>query len=237
MASFIKRKKTIENYFKKITLYPVTCEDLSAGRSDLEVLKQVMLAGVKIIQLRDKNSKQNDFLTKAKIFRKVTQQFGALLIINDHFDIALEIQADGVHLGQSDLPLCEAEEKLFALPNTFSNQQLKEKFIIGVSCHSLEQALKAEKEGASYINIGPIFDTETKKNKDGLINKGLGIEIIKQIKSQLKIPFTVMGGIKEKHIQPLLSYGAKHIAMITEITQSPNIKTHTKYLLSLFNEY
>lgn len=216
------RSKSPHHCLSGVSLYPVTCEELSAGRNDEEVLESVMLAGAKIIQLRDKHSSKKQLLGKARHFRRVTEQFGALLIINDHIDIAIEVGADGVHLGQEDLSVLEARGAS-AHP-----------FIIGISCHSLYQALRAQRGGASYVNIGPIFDTRTKTTQLQTITKGLGMEIIDDIAPHLRIPFTVMGGIKAAHIPLLLQKGIKHIAMITEITQHQNIRQHTESLLQLW---
>jgi thiamine-phosphate pyrophosphorylase len=129
-----------------------------------------------------------------------------LLIINDLVDVAVEAGADGVHLGQDDLPLKEARE-------------MAPELIFGVSTHSKEEALKAQDDGADYINIGPIFNTQTKS----LAMAALGVEAIRRISPLLHIPFTVMGGIKSGHIPDLLSAGARKIAMVTEITAHENI--------------
>ena len=229
------QKNASVNPLSRVTIYPVTCEELSAGRSDIEVLEAVMRGGAKIIQLRDKHASQKDLLTKAKTFRKITRDYGALLIINDDMDVALEVKADGVHLGQDDLSMEEVHQKqkqFSKLPVCF-----QEKFIIGRSCHSLEQALEAEKEGATYVNIGPLFDTQTKKNQAGKTNKGMGTALLPTIAEKLTIPFTVMGGIKQKHIPLLLQNGAKHIAMVTEITQHPDMEAHTKELIDIYYSF
>ena len=102
------KKSILLNQFSKVDLYPVTCEKLSNGRSDDEFLKAVLEAGVKIIQLRDKVCSAETFLEKAKRFREMTSKYNCLLIINDYVDIAKTVDADGVHLGQDDMPVAEA---------------------------------------------------------------------------------------------------------------------------------
>jgi thiamine-phosphate pyrophosphorylase len=197
-----KRKAT----FNEIDVYPVTCERLSAGRSNFEVLEAVIRGGARIIQLREKERSKRDLFDLALTFREVTARAGMLLIINDHLDIALAAAADGVHLGQDDLPLTAA-------------RRLAPDLVIGISTHSLEEALDAERDGADYVNIGPVFATSTKAGVD----RGLGPEAIASIGSRLSVPFTVMGGIAAANLDEVLAAGARRIAMITAITQAADI--------------
>ena len=197
--------------FNAVDLYPVTSEELSAGRSDVEVLEAVIAGGARIVQLRDKRSSMLRLYEKARQFRELTQAHDVLLIINDHVDIAIAIDADGVHLGQDDLPLPVAR------------QMVPDK-IIGRSTHSLAQAQEAVREGADYINIGPIYPTGT---KDGL-HTFLGPEAIAGIASQIDLPFTVMGGIKLTNVEELLDAGAQRIAVVTAITQADDITATVK---------
>ncbi|MBL0731824.1 MAG: thiamine phosphate synthase [Desulfosarcina sp.] len=201
----MNRKERIEA-FKKIDIYPVTCRELSEGRSNIEVLDAVLAGGAKIIQLREKDWEKREIFELALEFRKRTLVHGALLIINDHLDIALAAEADGVHLGQDDLPISAARKIAPAL-------------LLGASSHSLEEALMAEKDGADYVNIGPVFPTKTKKK----LTRFLGPEAIAEISPKLKIPFTTMGGINQNNIEDVLKKGAKRIAMVTGITQAPDI--------------
>jgi thiamine-phosphate pyrophosphorylase len=192
--------------FQQVDIYPVTCEPLSAGRSDFELLEGVIQGGANIIQLREKQYSKRDFYHLALKFREITARAGLLLIINDHVDIALAIEADGVHLGQDDLPLPAA-------------RKLAPELLIGASTHSLEEALQAQRDGADYINIGPVFPTKTKEGIEGF----LGPEAIPVISSRIRIPFTVMGGITASNIDQVLACGARRVAMVTAITQAPDI--------------
>jgi thiamine-phosphate pyrophosphorylase len=192
--------------FDEIDVYPVTCERLSAGRSNLEVLEAVIRGGARIIQLREKECSKRDLFDLALTFREVTARADVLVIINDHLDIALATDADGVHLGQDDLPLAAA-------------RRLAPDLLIGISTHSLEEALEAEREGADYVNIGPVFATSTKAGVD----RGLGPDAIASIGSRLSVPFTVMGGITAANLDDVLAAGARRIAMITAITQAADI--------------
>ncbi|MBU1881420.1 thiamine phosphate synthase [bacterium] len=162
-------------------LYPVTCASLSAGRSNLEVLDGLIAGGAQVVQLRSKELSDRDLFHLAAEFRRRTREAGMTLIINDRVDICIAVQADGVHLGQDDFPIPEAR------------RLLGPRAVIGASTHNLDEALKAVSEGASTINVGPIYATQTKEHLAGPV----GIDLFKQIKDRVSIPITVMGGIKK----------------------------------------
>ncbi|RLD12247.1 MAG: thiamine phosphate synthase [Chlamydiae bacterium] len=203
-----KRKKL----FEQIDLYTVTCEELSNGRSNYEVLDAVIKGGGKIIQLRDKKCCRERFLEMAKKFRKITADAEILLIINDYIDVAIEVDADGVHLGQEDFSIAKA-------------RKIAPDLIIGSSSHNLEEALDAQSAGADYVNIGPVFPTGTK-----LHLKVVGVEMIEEIVPHLHIPFTVMGGIKTTNIDKVLQTGAKKIAVVTAVTMADDMTSAVKEL-------
>ena len=214
-------KKTARTrLFQQVDIYPVTCEQLSQGRSNLEVLEAVIQGGSKIIQLREKEYVKRDLYNLALKFREITTRAGVLLIINDHVDIALAVKADGVHLGQEDLPVQVA-------------RKLAPELLIGASTHSLEQALQAEKNGADYINIGPIFSTTTKER----VGRSLGPEAISKIRPQITVPFTVMGGITEANIDQVLARGARRVAMVSTITRAADIAQKVKFLKEKINRF
>jgi thiamine-phosphate pyrophosphorylase len=192
--------------FAEVDLYPVTCERLSAGRSNLEVLAAVIAGGGRIVQLREKEYTGGDFYRLAVKFREITAEAGVLLIINDHLDIALAVGADGVHLGQEDLPLAAA-------------RRLAPDLLIGASSHSLGEVLVAQRAGADYVNIGPIFPTRTKEVKTGI----LGPAAIGAITPHLAIPFTVMGGIHAANIGTVIAAGARRVAVVTAVTRAPDM--------------
>lgn len=206
--------------FQQVDVYPVTCERLSKGRSNLEVLEAAIQGGTRIVQLREKEYRKKDLYHLALKFREMTAKAGVLLIINDHVDIALGVEADGVHLGQDDLPVQVV-------------RKLAPDLLIGASTHSLEQALQAEKDGADYINIGPIFSTKTKEG----VERFLGPEVIARISPQVDVPFTVMGGINEANIDQVLAQGARRVAMVTAITQAANIAERVKSLKERIRNY
>ena len=192
--------------FERVDIYPVTCQRLSAGRTDPEVVGGIIRGGARIVQLREKEFSAREIYRLALELREKTAEAGVLLIINNHVDIALAVDADGVHLGQDDLPV-EAARKLAP------------ELLIGASTHSVAEALQARDEGADYINIGPIFPTRTKEG----VHSFLGPEAIPEISSRVQLPFTVMGGIKAGNMEQVLQKGARRIAMVTEITAAPDI--------------
>ena len=192
--------------FRKVDLYPVTCERLSVGRSNFDLLEAAIRGGAKIVQLREKELGTRDLFGMALAFRKRTAEAGMLLIINDRIDIALAVDADGVHLGQEDLPLAAA-------------RRIASELLIGVSTHSREEALQAQEGGADYVNIGPIFPTRTKEG----VTRFLGPEAILGIAAGLEIPFTVMGGINGGNIGKVVSQGARRVAVVTAVTMADDM--------------
>ncbi len=201
----------IKKFKTEVTIYPVSCERLSRGRSDLEWLEAVLTGGARIVQLRDKEADDRRLYDKAQIFREKTFEAGALLIINNRLDIAIAVAADGIHLGNSDLPAAEA-------------RRLAPELIIGVSANTKEQAASARERGASYFNIGPVFPTSTKEG----LSTFLGPKAIPELSTLSPLPFTVMGGIKFKHITELKALGAQRIAVVTALTMADDIASETR---------
>lgn len=192
--------------FNNIDLYPVTDSTQSLGRSNYEILEGVIDGGARIVQLREKSLSGRELYFMAQRFRERTREAGMLLIINDHLDIALAVDADGVHLGQDDLPLSVA-------------RRLAPDLIIGISTHSLEEAMAAQAGGADYVNIGPIFPTGTKSTP----MDPLGPKAIVEIKPMLSIPFTVMGGINRENIDRVIGAGATKAAVVTAVTKAVDV--------------
>lgn len=191
--------------FAETDLYVVITESFCGGRPALEVLDAVLEAGVGLVQFREKHLEAGDLFERALAFRERTRKAGALLIVDDRVDIALAVEADGVHLGQDDLPLEAA-------------RRLAPDLILGSSTHNLAEALAGQAAGADYINIGPIFATQTKDVPTGAV----GPDLITQVAPRLTIPFTCMGGIKRDNIGEVVSRGAKHVAVVTAVTAAPD---------------
>ncbi len=199
-------------------LYPVITEEFCNDRDSIYVLKEIIKGGAKIVQLREKKKTVKQIYELALKYREITGQYNVTLIIDDYVDIALAVKADGVHLGQDDLP-CKAA------------RMLAPHLIIGVSTHNEEEIKKAIQDGASYINIGPIFATNTKETH----YKPLGVEYLKRVKPSF--PFSVMGGIKRENIKSLLEIGVKNIAMVTEITMAENIQQRVSEIINIIEKY
>ncbi len=186
--------------FQEADLYVVLTTAFCAGRTALDILDQTLAAGVKLVQMREKELGGRALFELAQEFRQRTLAAGALLIIDDRLDIALAAAADGVHLGQEDLPVGAA-------------RAIAPELIIGASTHSLEEALAAEAAGASYVNIGPIFATQTKPTATPL-----GPEALGRIAPRLRIPWTTMGGITAANIGQVVAQGARHPAVMSAVT-------------------
>ena len=203
----------------QVTIYPVSCEPLANGRSDIEWLEGVLAGGAKIVQLRDKYSDDRAFYQKALIFREKTNNADALFIVNNRLDIALLAHADGVHLGNNDLPVEKARE-------------FGPDLIIGVSCNEKKQVSTVKERGGSYYNIGPIYTTKTKKN----LTPFLGSDAIESFSSLCDLPFTVMGGVKRDHIQDLVAKGVRRIAVVTALTQAKDIAAETRLWIKAIDQ-
>lgn len=193
--------------FEDADLYVVITEQFCAGRSSLDVLDAVLEAGVRLVQLREKDIEGCELYERALMFRERTREAGAVLIVNDRVDVALAVDADGVHLGQSDLPIEAA-------------RRIAPDLIVGASSHNLDEALAAQHGGAGYVNIGPIFSTQTKSVPTGEVGPGM----LDVITPHLTIPWTTMGGIKRHNIGQVLERGAKHIAVVTAVTEAEDVR-------------
>jgi thiamine-phosphate pyrophosphorylase len=167
-----------------------------------EIVTIVLSSGVRWIQYREKDKSRRDIYGEALMLRELTDKFRASLIVNDYTDIAIAVNADGVHLGQKDLPLKEAR-KIFG-----------EEKIIGISTHSAEEAIAAEAEGADYIGFGPIFHTATKD-----AGKPKGIAALREIKKLIKIPLIAIGGINIENLRSVIDSGADAAAVSSAIIQ------------------
>lgn len=181
-------------------LYAILDPEQTRSRPAQAVLAGLLKAGVSILQLRMKSLSPVDFLELAKQARAVTGAHHCQLIINDRIDIALACDADGVHLGQDDLPLSVG-------------RKLMRQKIVGISTHDLDQARAAERDGADYIGFGPIFSTRTKATA----YEARGTEMLKQIRSAVKLPIVAIGGITEANVQEAWQAGADSLAIISDI--------------------
>ena len=205
--------------FAAAGLYMVTSASASGGRSTPELVRAALSAGVRLVQLREKALSTCALFALAQRVRRCTREADALLIINDRLDVALAAEADGVHLGQDDLPIAAA-------------RRLAPDLIIGASTHSVAEAVQAERDGASYVNIGPLFPTGTKPHATA----HLGLTGLSEIAAVVRIPFTVMGGIKASHIPELRRAGVRTVAVVTAVTAAPDPHAAAATLLLLIGD-
>lgn len=195
-------------------LYGITAEKYSLGRSNIEVVEEMIAAGIEIIQYREKTKEMLDKYRECKKIRKLTAEAGVKLIVNDDVDLALSVNADGVHIGQEDLP-----------PSVVRDLIGPEK-IIGLSTHSPEQAQTALKQAVDYIGVGPIFPTNTKEN----VCRAVGLDYLDYVVENIDLPFVAIGGIKEHNSGQVKDRGADCIAMVTEIVGAEDIPNKVQSL-------
>jgi len=199
-------------------LYLITDRKLVTHYSSLvTAVHQALRGGVKAVQLREKNLETLELLKMADKIRDLTRQFNASFFINDRFDIAIAVGADGVHLTQNSIPAAAVRKAV------------KKKLLIGVSTHSLKEAREAEKGGADFITLGPVYRTPSKLK----YGKPMGLDTFKKITSNVSIPVFAIGGIKSSNIKYIKEAGAYGAAMIREVLASNNINRKTKGLVNL----
>ncbi|WP_297137441.1 thiamine phosphate synthase [Terrisporobacter sp.] len=196
----------IEKLRKNLKLYLVTDSDILKGRDFYKCIEEAMKAGVTMVQLREKNTDGKEFLEKALKLRELTRKYNVTFIINDRVDIALLSDADGVHVGQSDID-ADSVRKLIG----------KDK-IIGVSARSVAEAQKAKADGADYIGIGAMFSTSTK-----LDAKEVSFDTLREMTSQVDIPFVLIGGITLDNVSQLKIFNPDGYAIVSGILKYDNI--------------
>ena len=180
-------------------------------------IEDALKVGVKAIQLREKDLEIRELLQMAYKMREITKKYKAKLFINDRVDIALAVKADGVHLGQSSMPP-SAVRKIAG-----------NKLIIGASTHGIKEALEAEKSGADFITLGPVYKTPSKLK----YGRPIGSDTLRNVKSKISIPVFAIGGIKEDKVKEVMGAGADGIALISGILGSEDIKEKAEYFLKL----
>ncbi|MBU2701449.1 thiamine-phosphate pyrophosphorylase [Sporomusaceae bacterium BoRhaA] len=188
-------------------LYALTAEEYSLGRSNIAVVKEMLEAGIKIIQYREKGKKQRVKYEECQEIRKMTLAYDATFIVDDDVEIAKLVGADGIHIGQEDLPI------------DVVRNIVGEDMIIGLSTHSPEQAEAAVRAGADYLGVGPIFSTKTKKD----VCSPVGFDYLDYVVSHVTIPFVAIGGIKANNVAEVVKHGANCVALVTEIVGASNI--------------
>ena len=200
-------------------LYVITDQELSPGRTHVQIAEAALQGGARIIQLRDKDASDRDFLADAMQIRKMTADAKALFIINDRVDVAAAVRADGVNVGQTDLPV--AAVRAILGPSA----------IVGVSADDEKQARKAEFDGASYIGFGPVFPTSTKIDA-GPVS---GIATLKRICAASDTPVVAIGGISADSISDVAEAGAACAAVVSAVVCAEDMVQATADLVREFN--
>lgn len=190
-----------------LSLYLVTDRKCLKNKDLNSAIEEAILGGVTLVQLREKSSDSLELFNIAKEVKKITDKHNIPLIIDDRIDIAMAVDAAGVHLGQEDIP-CNVARKILGSDK-----------IIGVSAHNIKEALKAQNDGADYLGCGSVFNTSTKNNVTSL-----KIQELREIKEKVNIPVVAIGGINEKNVLELRGTGIDGIAIVSAILGKDNIK-------------
>lgn len=204
---------------KELQLYAITDRHWLNGRSLYEVVKESLDGGVTFLQLREKQLDEDHFLEEAKKLQGLCSEYNVPFIINDNVEIALAINADGVHIGQSDMEMKEAREKLG--PDK----------IIGVSAHTKEEALLAQAQGADYLGVGAVFPTSSKDDAESV-----SYETLKAICEVVSIPVVAIGGITRENLHQLSGSGVSGISVISAIYAQSDIKEAARELKQCVQE-
>lgn len=209
--------KPFQHPWIDFNLYLITDRNNTCGRDLTQVIEEALRGGVKAIQLREKDLVSRDLYEIAYELRKLTSRYDARLFINDRIDIALAVEADGVHLGNSSIPLHRARKIL------------GEKRLIGVSCHNQISAITAQETGADFITFGPVFYTPSK----AVYGDPTGTDKLHTIANLLQIPVFALGGINRHNVPQAIAAGVHGIALVSAIMAAENPREETKALLSL----
>lgn len=198
------------------TLYLITDRRLTAGRDLAAVIREALEGGVQAVQVREKDLSSKELYELAYQLRKVTKAHAARLIINDRVDVALAVDADGVHLGNASLPLYKVRKILGP------------KKLIGVSCHNQLNAITAQEKGADFITFGPVYHTPSKT----IYGEPVGVERLADVAGIVAIPLFGLGGIKEENACQVMRAGASGIAVVSAVMAAADPRVATASLLS-----
>ncbi len=199
----------------RLGLYVITAVDAASGRGHLDVVRAALAGGADAVQLRDKEATGRELYSLAlRIGEMVRAYGGTLFLVNDRVDVALAAGAHGVHLGQEDLPVGEARKMMGA------------KAVLGVSAGSVEEAVAAEREGADYLGVGPVFPTPSKPDA----GRPLGLEGLRAVRGAVRIPLVAIGGINEDNLEGVFEAGADGIAVISAVVSAPDMEKAVRRL-------
>lgn len=189
-------------------IYCITAEKFSRGRSNPEVVKEMIAGGAAVVQYREKHGAKSfrQMYDECTAIRRLTRDSGVPFIVNDYVELAMLVDADGVHLGQDDLPVAAVRERVGSK-------------IIGLSTHGPDQARAALTAGADYIGVGPLFATRTKED----VCDPVGLDYLDYVLREIPLPAVAIGGIKLHNIDPVIERGARTVCLVTEIVGADDI--------------
>jgi thiamine-phosphate pyrophosphorylase len=201
-------------------LYVIVDPEVAGDRSEEEIARLAVEGGATLIQLRDKLREKRRQLEVAERLMRICAGANHRLIINDHVDLALAVRADGVHLGQKDLPV------------TIVRRKLMRQGIIGCSTNNVEEALRAQADGASYVSVGRLFPTTSKED-----TRPATPETVRAIKAAVSIPVAAIGGITEENIDAVLAAGADMVCVIAAVVAAPDPREAARRLAARIASY
>lgn len=204
---------------KALKLYLVTDPVLHRGRGVAATCEEALKAGVRFVQLRDKNASTRSLYDSALTLRNMCTEYSSCFVVNDRIDVAMAVKADGVHLGQSDMPA------------DIARSIMGPKAIIGVSVRTLEEAEKAKADGADYIAANLVFSTETKKD----IKEPLGLEMVSILSRASSLPMIAIGGINPENTALVINAGCTGVAVVTAIMNADSPSREVDNFLSVIN--
>lgn len=226
-AEILGREKAMA-CFAQSPIYAITDEGQSAGRDNIAVVRELLAAGVKFVQYREKKKALRAMYEEGLLLRQLTLEYGAALIVDDYVDLALLIGADGVHVGQEDLPPAAVRELVGA------------DLVIGLSTHNpadLAGAVELYKKGViDYVGAGPVYPTRTKEKAAPVTGLDY-IELAADTYAETGLPFVAIGGIKEHNIGAVAAVGAEHCAVVSDITLAEDIGGKIAALTAAMKKY
>lgn len=202
-----------------VGIYGITASHRSKGRETIRVARDMVRGGIAILQYREKYKPMKEQFYECSELRKMTADAGIPFIVNDHIDLACAVEADGVHIGQDDMP--------FSVVRSLVPDKL-----LGLSTHSPQQLAEAVQAGADYVGVGPIFSTTTKEN----VCAPVGMAYLQHAVQQHAMPFVAIGGITHETLPAILHAGARSIALVTALTESEDVYSATTNVVTLYNE-
>lgn len=198
-------------------LYLIIDPEVAAGRDEVEVARQALAGGARLIQLRDKRREKGVQLPIARALWSLCHEHGALFIINDHVDLALAVEAHGVHVGQKDLPV------------GIVRRLVPREMIVGCSTNNPDEARRAEADGADYVSVGRLFPTDSKAD-----TRPATTETLRAVKAAVSLPVCAIGGIDETTIDEVVAAGADMAAVIAAVLTAPDVREAARRLAARF---